>query len=516
MMVKASDTYDMIIIGSGLSGLLCGNILAREGMRVCLLEQHHQPGGCLQTFRRKGVAFETGVHYFGGFDPGQTLYRYWNYFGLTNSLELERMDPEGFDQIGFPGAEFPIAIGAENFVERLLPFFPGQRVSLQQYVKALNEIVKTFPLYNLENPVRHEEEHYKNKSAAEFFNSFNEESALCPPPSAFRHLPSALRPHLSSILSGNNLLYAGNPGKTPLHIAAVINHSFMASAWRPVDGSAQIAKALLKKFRSHGGELLLSQPVDSIGYDGQGFMVRTSNGLCLSSSQLVSSIHPAKTIAMMDATLFRKSFTERITTLKNTISSFAIHAVLKKGRFQYLKHNYYYHASEPVWTGEETSLWPANYMLQTPAPAAEDGFAESLVIMSPMAFRHVKTWENTHTGDRGKAYLEFKEKSADQLLKMAELRFPGIRDSIDFMEVSTPLTWRDYTGVPEGSMYGIERDFNDPLVTNILPRTKVPGLWFTGQNINLHGVLGVTIGSVLTCGEILGLEYLLNKIRNCE
>ena len=75
---------------------------------------------------------------------------------------------------------------------------------------------------------------------------------------------------------------------------------------------------------------------------------------------------------------------------------------------------------------------------------------------------------------------------------------------------------RDYTGIPEGSMYGIERDFNDPVVTNILPRTKIPGLYFTGQNINLHGVLGVTIGSILTCGEILGIEYLVNKIRKNE
>ena len=81
------------------------------------------------------------------------------------------------------------------------------------------------------------------------------------------------------------------------------------------------------------------------------------------------------------------------------------------------------------------------------------------------------------------------------------------------MEASTPLTWRDYNGVPEGSMYGIERNYQDSLLTTLLPVTKIPGFYFTGQNINIHGVLGVTIGAVLTCGEILGLEYLLNKIR---
>jgi all-trans-retinol 13,14-reductase len=81
------------------------------------------------------------------------------------------------------------------------------------------------------------------------------------------------------------------------------------------------------------------------------------------------------------------------------------------------------------------------------------------------------------------------------------------------MEISTPLTWRDYTSTPEGSMYGIERDYNNAPVTNLLPVTKFPGFYFTGQNINLHGVLGVTIGAVQTCGAITGLDYLLNKIK---
>ena len=82
------------------------------------------------------------------------------------------------------------------------------------------------------------------------------------------------------------------------------------------------------------------------------------------------------------------------------------------------------------------------------------------------------------------------------------------------METSTPLTWRDYTGTPDGSMYGVRKEYSRPLETTILPRTKIPHLFFTGQNTNLHGILGVTIGAVMTCGEIVGLETLLKKIRN--
>jgi all-trans-retinol 13,14-reductase len=63
-------------------------------------------------------------------------------------------------------------------------------------------------------------------------------------------------------------------------------------------------------------------------------------------------------------------------------------------------------------------------------------------------------------------------------------------------------------------MYGIEKDYRDPMKTLVLPRTKIPGLFFTGQNINLHGAAGVTIGAFMTCGEILGLEYLIQKVKH--
>ena len=61
-------------------------------------------------------------------------------------------------------------------------------------------------------------------------------------------------------------------------------------------------------------------------------------------------------------------------------------------------------------------------------------------------------------------------------------------------------------------MYGYEKDSNNPMKTFIAPKTKLNNLFLTGQSINMHGVLGVTIGAVLTCSEIVGKEYLVNKI----
>ncbi len=65
-----------MIVGSGLGGLACANILAMEGYRVVVLEKNHQIGGHLQVYSRDKSIYDTGVHYVGGLDDGENLYQY--------------------------------------------------------------------------------------------------------------------------------------------------------------------------------------------------------------------------------------------------------------------------------------------------------------------------------------------------------------------------------------------------------------------------------------------------------
>ena len=87
-----------------------------------------------------------------------------------------------------------------------------------------------------------------------------------------------------------------------------------------------------------------------------------------------------------------------------------------------------------------------------------------------------------------------------------------MRDKIKYVEVNTPLTYLHYTHSPKGSLYGIMRNAKDPLRTHIAPYTKVPNLFFVGQNIDIHGVLGVTVGAFMTAGMFMDLETLLQKV----
>ncbi len=79
---------------------------------------------------------------------------------------------------------------------------------------------------------------------------------------------------------------------------------------------------------------------------------------------------------------------------------------------------------------------------------------------------------------------------------------------IDTYYTSTPLTYRDYTLTPQGSAYGVRKDCRNLVVTMLSPRTPVPNLLLTGQNLMLHGLEGVSMTALMTCSEVLGKEKM--------
>ena len=98
------------------------------------------------------------------------------------------------------------------------------------------------------------------------------------------------------------------------------------------------------------------------------------------------------------------------------------------------------------------------------------------------------------------------------MLNQLERDFPGIRNNIKEVYTSSPLTLRDYTGTKEGSMYGILKDKDYLEQTFISHHTKVPNLFYTGQNINSHGILGVSVSALITSSEFVDLKKVVKSI----
>jgi all-trans-retinol 13,14-reductase len=490
--------YDVIIIGSGLGGLLCGNILSREGFNVCIVEKNHKAGGSLQTFGRKGCIFNTGLNYTESLDSGQILNQYFRYFGLMG-LPFRRLDADGFEVISFNDERYPFAMGSSAFIETLARRFPEERQGLNQYADKIRQICEHISLYNLREEQLSIHGNYDlSAGAADYIRSVIH------------------NPRLQNVLAGNNMLYSGNENRTPLFIHALINHSFIESAWRVVDGSHQLVHQLVASFKANGGTLLTgSKAVRLTGVKENIATAVLENGMELNGRHFISAIHPEGLLNIVDPGLIRKAFKTRIDSLEDTMGMFSVYIVFKKNTFPYMNHNFYHFNQDNVWVASNygEGRWPQNYLFMNTATSRSSTWAESGTIITYMHYDELQKWVGTRTGDRGNEYLEFKNRKAEVLIEAVEAQFPGLHRHIEAFYTSTPLTWRDFTGTRAGSAYGVLKDYQRPLESVIMPRTKVPNLYMTGQNTNVHGILGVTISSVVTCGELLDIQYLIRKIR---
>ena len=134
-----------------------------------------------------------------------------------------------------------------------------------------------------------------------------------------------------------------------------------------------------------------------------------------------------------------------------------------------------------------------------------------------MNYDEMLPWENTQNtvankNERGQTYEQFKTEKAEILINELEKKFPNIRNCIESYYTSTPLSYRDYIGSNRGSIYGYVKDVNKPMHSHLSPKTRIKNLYLTGQSLNMHGILGVTISAIITCSEILGKDYLIDKI----
>jgi len=495
--------YDVVIIGSGLGGLVCGAVLSMNGYKVGIFEKNRQIGGCLQTYARDKTVIDTGVHYIGALGEGQNLHRIFKYLGIIDNLKLKKMDVDGFDEIGFGKdvKSYKLAQGYGNFIKQLLADFPGEEKALNEYCNKIKDICRKFPLYNLRTGDYAEKEDILHIDTHAFLTSITGNKRL------------------QQVLAGNNLLYAGVADKTPLYIHALITNSFIESAWKCVDGGSQIAKLLGKKIHEHGGQIFRNTKVVQIKGGETIEHIQLEDGKKVSAKYFISNLHPAQTMEITESEVLRPAYRSRMRNLDNTIGTFLLNIVLKKDSFPYLNYNYYHHETEDAWAGVNYTRenWPLTYALFANAVSKDEQYTDSLTIMTYMRYEDVAKWKDTfntdtYTSGRGEDYEAFKKEKAERLLDIVENRFPNIRECIKSYYVATPLSYRDYQGTADGSMYGIAKDHKNSFKTFIAPRTRLPNLYLTGQNLNLHGILGVTISALITCGELLNMEELLAKI----
>lgn len=486
--------YDVIIIGSGLGGLACAHILSKAGKSVLVLEKGTQPGGCLQAYRRNGMSFDTGFHYVGGLDEGQSLYKPFKMLGL-NRLSWQRLD-EAFDRIQIGEQEFSFMQGYDNFMEALQQHFPNERKALQQYACLLKR-------------TEEEQRQLLAPDTSDFSSPLFEKGAWQYLTDTFQH------PLLINVLSATSLKMELRKESLPLFSFLHGNASFIESSWRLKGPGSLIADSLIQDIRNQGGEIVCRAAVEElIEKDRKLVSARCSDGRVFEGGYFISDVHPAVTCNWIkQSECMRSIYRKRIGALENTFGMLTISLVVKPRTIKYFNWNQYIYREPDVWTFHQGNR-PVKGLLVSARPP-EDGseYLQQMDLLTPMTWDKLKSWTQTCIGHRGESYTEMKRQLADECMELAERFIPGLRNMVTQAYVSTPLTYRDYTGTPEGSAYGIRKDYHNPMMTLLSPRTPLPNLLLTGQNLMLHGIHGVTLTALFTCAEIVGKEYLWNQLK---
>lgn len=490
--------YDVIIIGSGLGGLSAGVMLSKEGMRVLVVEKHRVAGGCLQSFRRGEYLLDTGIHYVGSLAEGRILNQYFRYLGVMDRLHLQRLDDAGYDHVHLhDGTTYRHAAGYENYVEELASAFPHERAALERFCRKMKQVGDLIDPEVLRSG---------RLSAGGF-----EFMAMSVAEEIEREIGDE---RLRQVLAGSAPLYAGQRNRSSFYEHAMINHSNIEGAYSFVGGTQQLADSLVEEIRRHGGEVRLSAEVTRIHLEGDRAEWLELNGReRIEARTILSAIHPVHTFELLENnTVIKRAFFSRLRALENSYGLFTVYLLLKRGCVPYENCNHYYYNAPDVWSHRADYRGVNLPVVLFSMQPSESGYSDVATLLVPMLREEMARWEQTSVGRRGEEYEAFKQHFAERVIDFVSQYRPELRGQIAAVHTASPLTYRDYTATLDGSAYGIVKDYHNPIVNHLPARTRIQNLLLTGQNLNVHGALGVVVSSAVSCSELLGAEYLAKKI----
>lgn len=493
----------VVIIGGGLGGLFTGAILAKEGLKVTVLEKNATVGGGLQTFHRFGEAFDTGMHVIGGMQPGGNIRRICQYLGILDQVKLMDVDDNCTDSLYFAEDQktYHIRKGKQGFVDSLTSYFPEERESLESYVKAIYDMTDHIDLFHL-------------RPSTEQIQMHTEDFLMSAEAFVAKYIKN---PKLRSVVAYMNPLYGGRHDETPAFIHAIISTLYINGASRFVGGSDHFAQLLVSVIQQAGGEVIAHDGVEWIEVNDRHVdFVRTRKGKVYRGDKYISAIHPCTLLKLMPEKAFPKAYRQRLNEIPNAYSAFSVYIKLKPNAFPYINHSEYYMSKyDEIWRfGEPHEDWPIGFLFMTPPDDNQGKYATKVLITAPMLFEETAQWHDTMVGHRGDDYEKWKEEKAQQLLMRVEEMHPRFRDCIDKMITASPLTIRDFYGVKDGSLCGYSKDYKNMALSQVPVVTKVDNLLLTGQNNNLHGFCGVPLTAINTAEVILGKNFILNQLNS--
>jgi prolycopene isomerase len=458
------DKYDVVIIGSGIGGLVASCMLSRAGLSVLVLERGDTQGGYLMGFTRHRFTFDTAIHWLNQCLPGGMVHFVFESFGtdypkVTQQKRVKRLIGDEFDYL--------LTNNPDELKKTLQEKFPEDKKGIEKFFETAKGIgVK---MANYGNQIRSTETMNIFEKIRNVFHAIKFVMPFLP------HIRFAgeekLRKGLSKYFKNKKLHQLFASEKDMLSCLIPIGWAYAGDYLNPPTGGSQSFTRWLRNFSEKMDAQLFTY------CDVKKVLVENNKaiGVELNHRSEIYRINSDYVIAACDVEQLYKQMLPPNTVPKELIkrlekaemydSSFTIHMALnctpdKLG----FNEEMIFISKQDVHFEEHTGGDPHKTEIIILAPSFRDPSMApegkgTITIFMPTLIEHNNYWGSSkdEKGEwiRGESYNKCKEEVAQVLIdRVAEKINPKLREYIEFYEVSTPITHERYSGNKNGTMMG--------------------------------------------------------------
>lgn len=514
---QPSNDYDLILIGSGIGALTIASLMAQmRGKRVLVLERHFTAGGFTHAFKRQKYHWDVGVHYVGAMAEGSPTRKLFDLI-TRNGVQWTKM-PDRFEKFVYPNASLDVPSDKKRYIAELVRQFPQEEKAIRQYFR---DTAKATSAYMMQ-VMRRSGSSLMNLMGW-IYGIFNPARlSLTTQTYLDRHFQS---PELKALLASQWGDYGLPPSLSPFALHSTIVNHYLEGGYYPVGGAGTIAASVQAIVEENGGRFLLNREVTRILIENGsavGVRVRKVNNKEKDTFEeyyapaIVSDAGAAATYLKLippEYSLpFRDDlshFVQRYPPTTNVTLYLGLSADPRKLGF-YGENHWLYSVLDHDRTYQQRGQWiedvrPIQAYLSFPSlkdPEAENHTAEIVALAD---YNFFSTWREQAWRHRDRDYQSLKESIADALIAFVDRHYPGFAGMVAYKELSTPITNEHFTGHRGGGIYGlpfVSERFRSGNLAWTHPKTPLPGLYLTGADVCMLGVVGAMMGGMVALGNL--------------